>query len=208
MKRDVHSGCRLGSLLRRGRPLLVLWAITGMAAAVATWAATAWACVPQPLILIEPAPSGAPGSQAVVHGLLFGGSGEVEIRWNHIDGPKLAAASGDEFSVPITIPAADPGLYTVIAAIRSPAGVVSIGGRASFLVTGPASASPTSVARAATAGSSAVPHASPSDHPLLQALAADGVFVVIGAAAGAAVFRRRSARSAHPDPMPENPPAE
>ncbi len=94
----------------------------------------AWACVPQPLVVLSPQASGPPGSRVTVNGLAVAGT--VEIRWNGIDGPRLAQATGPNFSADVTIPEASEGLYVIIVAERKPDGGLGSTGRAAFYVTG------------------------------------------------------------------------
>jgi len=102
---------------------------------VLAWVATAWACVPvRSLVSVTPQSSGPSGTQVTVSGVGFG-SGDVEIRWNRPDGPQLAKTSGPEFSVPVTIPDAADGLYTLVAMTRAKDGGVDNAGVAPFLVT-------------------------------------------------------------------------
>lgn len=94
----------------------------------------AWACVPQPLVTIEPAASGPAGSEVTVEGVAL--NGRVEVRWNAIDGPLLATGSGPEISAAVAIPSVSPGLYSVVVVEREPGGGLGSSGRAAFLVTG------------------------------------------------------------------------
>jgi len=99
----------------------------------------AWACVPQPLVYLEPMSSGPAGSQVTVTAASI--NGDAEVRWNGAEGPQLAKASGPHFSAPVTVPAdAGPGMYAVIVLTRAPGGAVTGSGRAAFLVTGPGGA--------------------------------------------------------------------
>lgn len=95
-----------------------------------------WACVPQPLINLQPNASGPAGSQVTVNGLALG-QGTVEVRWNAVDGPLLAQGTGPTVSGSITIPETADGLYSVIAFNRGPDGTVGSTGRASFEVRAP-----------------------------------------------------------------------
>lgn len=104
---------------------------------VVLWSATlGWACVPQPLVWVEPASSGPAGSEVEVHALSLSG-GQAEVRWNGIDGEVLATGGGSELSETMTIPDAPPGLYSIILIERDANGAVGASGRAAFLVTDP-----------------------------------------------------------------------
>lgn len=106
-----------------------------LSAAIAVGVALpAWACVPQPLVTIEPAASGPAGSEVTVEGVAL--NGRVEVRWNAIDGPLLATGSGPEISAAVAIPSVSPGLYSVVVVEREPGGGLGSSGRAAFLVTG------------------------------------------------------------------------
>lgn len=113
---------------RSVRLALLLWAAVAIATAVPTWA-----CVPQPLVTIEPSASGPPGSEVTVEVMAV--SGRAEIRWNAVDGPLLATGSGPQLSAPVAIPPVPPGLYTVVVVEREPGGGLGSSGRAAFLVT-------------------------------------------------------------------------
>ena len=184
------------------RPLMATAALVfGLTLALGSMAA-AWACVPQPLVVIQPAAFGAPGSQVTVDGYLFGGS--MEIRWNAIDGPELATASGSNFSVPITVPQAAPGLYTILVVIRASDGSISVGGRASFLVPGLS----TGVASRTSAAPPTIIRQPSSGHPLAVALVADVVAVALGAFGGVLWLSRRRPRDARRRKTVETVPAE
>jgi len=93
----------------------------------------AWACVPQPLVSLQPQGSGPAGTEVTVNGIAL--NGEVEIRWNGSDGSLLATAKGPTISTKVKVPAADPGLYTVVVVERTKTGALGSSGRVSFLVT-------------------------------------------------------------------------
>lgn len=106
-----------------------------VAAAVAGLAAAASACVPQPLLAVEPRASGPAGTELTVSARDVPGM-TSEIRWNGAEGPVLARAeSKQDFSVSVTVPDVDPGLYALIVIGRSTEGGVAGTGRAAFLVT-------------------------------------------------------------------------
>jgi len=148
------------------------------------WAA-AWACVPQPLVTVKPQASGPAGSQVTISSTAV--SGSAEVRWNAVDGPSLATATGPDFSVPITIPASPDGLYSVVVLGRRADGSVGPSASAPFLVTSPG-ASPALLPRPKTA----VTQPSTSESLSVPVAAAGGVgLLVVGAVVGALVTRRR-----------------
>ncbi len=89
---------------------------------VAGGGAGVWACVALPVVTVEPQGSGLPGTKVTVHGTDFGG--DIDIRWNKIDGPRLATATADggPFSAEVTIPEAPAGLYSIVVVARRPDG--------------------------------------------------------------------------------------
>lgn len=100
-------------------------------------ASLASACVPQPnLVVVQPRSSGPPGSEVIVEGVGLD-PGPAEVRWNGAGGPLLAEASGPSFSVPVKIPEALPGLYTVVVVSRETGGGIGNTGTVAFQVTGP-----------------------------------------------------------------------
>ena len=108
-------------------------------------AAIAWACTPQASIGIDVS-TGNPGTQVQVTGAEFADGGPVQITWN--GGQVLATATGPEFSVPITIPAAPAETHTIVAVGFEQNGRAVGRARASFTIpgvapdAGPASGSP------------------------------------------------------------------
>ncbi len=153
----------------------VLTAVVLLVAVVA--GASAWACVPQPMIAsVQPRSSAAPGAQVTVVGENFSGS-PVEIRWNGLQGPLLGTGNGPSFAVPVTVPDEAPGLYLLTALSRQPGGQVGDVARTSFQVQGAAGEAAT-----APAAQPAPPAAEPSRAGVLVG-GAVGVF-----AAGALVM--------------------
>lgn len=153
-----------------------------LASALAAGAATASACVPQPFITVHPLASGPAGGQVTIDGQMFANGSRIEIRWNGTDGPVLGTAQSGDFSVPVTIPAAPTGLYTVVALTRSQAGVQGEVARAEFQVTG-AEATPAPAKGAARGSSGGTSFAS---------VAAAVGLVAIGGMGGALLMGRRS----------------
>lgn len=111
----------------------ILWA--GLAFVGAGWG-VAWACIPQPLVSVDPRASGPAGATVNVVGSNFP-SGEVEVRWNSVQGELLGKVSsgGSQVSVSIDIPQTGEGLYALIVFIRSPSGGIGSSARAAFEVT-------------------------------------------------------------------------
>lgn len=88
----------------------------GLGLTLAT-AGLAWACTPQPQIIILPR-VGPPGALVNVEGSAFAPDAPVEIRWNRADGSKLAdtrADPGGQFSVDVRVPADASGVSMVLA---------------------------------------------------------------------------------------------
>lgn len=149
---------------------------------------TAWACVPFPqaLATLQPQSSGPPGTEVTVHGLGYD-KGPIEIRWNALDGPRLASATGPDFSVPVTIPEAPDGLYSVVVLSRAQDGSIGSAGSTPFQVISPGSGGP---------GTNPSPSktSSPSSRSSVPALLTGGALVVVGALIGAVASRRRRSR--------------
>lgn len=97
-------------------------AATGCLIAVVAWAGVAWACTAVASVDIE-GRSGAPGSRQMVRGLKFE-AGPVELRWNAVDGPLAATATGPRFSVPVAIPENARGVLFLVAVQHRPNGKV------------------------------------------------------------------------------------
>lgn len=97
----------------------------------------AWACVPQPnLVTLQPHSSGPQGTEVTVNGVGFD-PGSAEVRWNSVDGPLLGEGDGPTFSIPVKIPTATEGLYTVVVLSRQPGGAIGNTGTAAFQVIDP-----------------------------------------------------------------------
>lgn len=97
------------------------------------FASSSWACVPEPLVFVRPQASGAAGTQVTIEGVNFG-PGESEVRWNGLQGQRLATASGTSFSVPATIPESSPGLYLLTVLTRDDDGAINKTAVVSFQV--------------------------------------------------------------------------
>lgn len=94
-----------------------LWSMFAALAVMVGAAAIAWACTPQAIIYLGPSSTGPAGSTITVTGKGFI-PGPVEIRMD--SGAPLATATGPDFSVPVRIPAAKPGVYYVNAVAYAP----------------------------------------------------------------------------------------
>lgn len=176
---------------------------TWLLVATAAWAVLAlagptYACVPQPFIAMHPLGSGAAGSQVNVDGQLFDNGTRIEIRWNATDGPLLGTAQSADFSVPVSIPSVAPGLYTVLALTRDPAGVQGSVARAEFLITGASQPSTTAVA---SAGSKRGTNDSSGGVSFASVSAAVGL-VALGLIGGTMLSGRRTRR--HPAETPSS----
>jgi len=158
-----------------------------------------FACVPQPkLVSVLPRASGPPGAKVTIDGLGFD-EGRNEIRWNSREGEILATAGGPDFSVEVTVPNAEPGLYAVLVLSRLPGGAVGDTGRAAFQVTGEATPATAPGTTPSTGEAGRAPSASQSSESSLPLAASAGLVgggLVAGVAAAALVGARRRRRSA------------
>lgn len=154
----------------------------------------AWACVPQPFVTVEPRASGPPGTEVTVEGTGFG-SDPVEIRWNTLDGQRLASTGGPNFSLSVAIPDVPPGLYQIVVLSRDADASVTQKALAPFDVRedGSAVVSPRSEGQPVDApGSPDDDDSSPI--PTFVAIALGGLtLTVLGGAVGATVSRPRGA---------------
>ena len=171
------------SSLRSRRARLVV-ALVGLVALGA--GAPAWACVPQPFIVVQPQASGASGTEVEVVGTNFD-PGPAEIRWNGLDGALLAKAEGPSFAATITVPDDAEGLYTLIALSRGAQGEVIGTARAAFAVTGEDQATPPPAPPPAAEDTEA------SSSPLVPMAFGAGL-MALGGVGGAALDRRRRQR--------------
>ena len=171
------------------RPITVasiVWA-TAVVSGIVMAAARAAACVPQPLIWVQPKASGPSSSQVTLDGIAFS-PGPVEIRWNTIDGPLLLTADGPTFNAVIAIPPSQPGQYALLAFSRDQNGAVGVSARAAFTVT---DGSGTSVPP--VIGSDRSPRtAAQGSHTISAGAAAVGgaAIAIIAGALGGAVVRK------------------
>lgn len=171
------------------RRVKIRLALLAAALSASLWASFAWACVPYPLLTVGPRSSGPVGTDVKVSGVSFA-PGQIEVRWNAIDGPVLGTAGDPDFSLNAKIPQADEGMYAIVALTRDGDGGVSSLARASFLVTGPDGSAPELRPETGPA-----PRADPVTQPNSAGmLLAGGGLVALGVFLGALFFRRRSPR--------------
>lgn len=180
----------------KARPMVILLLLFVLAGGVLADSKSTMACVPQPLITLAPAASGPVGSQLVASGYSI--VGRAEVRWNALDGPLLATATGPTFVVSLTVPDSQPGLYTIVLLERGANGGLGSTGRASFLVTSLAGLPQNDPKMQGESGDGS---ASLRSRPVRTAVAA-GVLVVLllGILVGRAGRRRFT--STTPDPPP------
>lgn len=170
------------------------WAGAGLLCLVglAVGAGAAWACVPQPMLLVEPQASARPGETLMVRGLNF--DRKAEIRFNGVSGPLLSSPSGERFKAKVKVPRAPGGLYTLVALNRDQSGGVS--GMASAPLEIAAAGGERrgdSSARPGTAGSGSGQADDGSPDGVSPALAAGGglTLIALGALTGALLASRR-----------------
>ncbi len=171
-------------------------------ASVLTFFGEAWACVPGsylPFVTLQPA-FGPAGSPVTVQGLNFL-QAPVEVRWNALDGVRLHATHGPNFSSTVTIPEERPGLYAVVVVSRRPDGSVADIAKAMFQVTtangegqpaapaSPDGASTTDATPEVASSDGSSSASSLADNPLVVLLAAV-VLVTFGSLGGATLALR------------------
>lgn len=162
--------------------------VVGTVGAVVGAAAAGWACVPQPLLSMKSSSSGTSGAKVTAVGVSF--PGPTELRWNGIDGLLLAKAQGPDFFQEFAIPAARPGLYSVVGVARDEGGNVTGTGSTSFQVTGTA-ASNTEAAAAKKREAGPTPKNTESASGPVLVLAGIAL-LVLGGLGGLVVGRRRA----------------
>ena len=181
----------------------ILAAATAAIAALGGSGALAWACTAEPMISVAAlvAPDGAvttvrpgqnvvvlPDSETTVQVVNYAdrAPGQVEIRWDSLDGPLVGRS--DRLAVPVHIPSAEPGVHHLAALFRAEDGRVMSKASTAVRVAGPTSASDLS------AWGSPVPASpSPQGTPLSAgfAILSVGLVTAVGAAA-AMTIRRKS----------------
>lgn len=188
-----------GSKMRRSAPAIaLLLGCSALATGVLGPVSAAWSCsVVSTSIGVSP--QAAPERTTVqVRGTSVSGSLPIEIHWNGVDGPVIATAVSDKagsFAADVAVPAARPGVYSLVAVTPSGPGV----GRTAFEVAEPVSevvnAGPAEAGANDDAwGSSPVPMATkPPASPVtggMLALTVAGLLSVVTAA----TLRRREVR--------------
>ncbi len=110
-----------------------LWvAAFGGAVGVLAIASVAWACTFQPRFVSLTDQAGPKGSTVTVTGQGAAPGGAIQLRWNGVKGPQLAAATADDvgsFTASATVPDVSPDIYSLV--VVTPNGV----SRAAFEVT-------------------------------------------------------------------------
>lgn len=154
----------------------------------------AWACVPQPLVTMQPRSSGPSGSSITLQVLSI--TGRAEIRWNAVDGARLGDGTGPSFSTLIHIPDVPAGLYSIVVLERQPDGSVGSTGRAAFEVTVEPTPSTPSASEPRSPSATASRDGPPSSSPVSLMLIAGGAGLVFVALLAASVrsWRRRGRR--------------
>lgn len=89
----------------------------GVATMVLGGAAAAWACTPNADIASVSPQKGPAGTAVTISGEAYS-NGAVEIRWGSATGLELATVTGPNFTTTVTIPGANPGLYSLVAVDR------------------------------------------------------------------------------------------
>lgn len=166
-------------------------AVVGVAVtALMGWAGAAFACSAQPRVYSLSTESAAPGETVVVRGERV--VGEVEIRWNSVRGERLALATAgsSHFEVPVQIPEAAPGIYSLMLVTENE-GVA----RTAIEVLAPAGSAPAPARTAALwpAATSAPAVSSGADvNAIGVALLAVGLIGLFGGTTVAVTRRRRA----------------
>lgn len=113
----------------------LLGALCLLTTSVVGTAAQGWACIPQPLLWVEPRSSASSGAQVTVKGVTFKDA-PIEIRWNGVDGPLLDRVTGPSFSATVSVPPAESGTYSIVAFARDQGGGVGASAQVAFTVAG------------------------------------------------------------------------
>lgn len=89
----------------------------------------AWACTGQPRVFTVSQPAAAEGQAVEARGEATQANRPIAIRWNNLEGEVLGAGVTDAtgaFAVPITLPKAAPGIYSVVLTGDTAAGRTTI----------------------------------------------------------------------------------
>lgn len=134
---------------------------------VVVLASVAWACTPQSTIYPLTPGAAPPREKVTVAGELLQ-PGPAEIRWNGLDGPKIATVerttADQTFSVEATLPDAAPGVYYLLL-VSGEKGVA----RAAVEVTDPATGVRVAAPNAFNTGLDATPSSAQSSRGMLLA---------------------------------------
>lgn len=117
---------------------------------VAALASAAWACSVQPMVLGISPVRAAPGEQVRLEGSGVATAAPLEVHWNSASGPVIGEASADagrRFDVAVTVPQAEPGIYTLVLVSQVDG---SVGRAALEVIQAVASEQPAASGRAAT----------------------------------------------------------
>lgn len=147
-------------------------------AGILSLASLAWACTYAPRIMNMGSQEGTSGSRVTVTGQGVAPEGVVEIRWNGVNGPKLAqttANANGDFSAVATIPETTPDVYSLFV-VAGDAGVT----RTAFEVTGSASAPTEAAFATAGNGSSDARTAWATAEPLAAEKSSPGLALGVG----------------------------
>lgn len=185
--------------VRRQRHPPALMLVAGSALVLAATGA-AWACVPQPRLIVLPQASGPAGNPITLEGIGFDPApSRAEVRWNTIGGTLLGTTGQPDFSLTVTIPDVPPDLYAILVLSRDANGAIGNTARASFQVVGDGyvyGSNGAIPAPPATNGSPSPPAVSPGQSdPLLwvgSGVVAGVALLVLGAFIGARLGRARA----------------
>ena len=165
------------------RSAAVLLALGLMAASLA------WACIPQPLLVVEPSATARVGDKVTVRGVNF--RGLSEIRLNGLSGPRLATGRGEQFTIRVAVPEVRPGLYVLVGVSRDPTGGLAASASTPLQVVSSRPGAATAPAPATSAGGEdASPSSSSGIDPLPAAAAGLGL-LALGVLLGALLVRSR-----------------
>lgn len=179
----------------------ILVGLAGAGAAVILSAGTAWACTNLATLNLSSA-AGQVGENVTVTGSSFA-KAPVVLHWNAVNGPVLATVTPDQtgsISAPITIPAAQPGYYVLVATEMSHGqNAYGTPARAAFQVLAPGQRALLTPNAAQTAG---VASSSPSSTGIVALTVALGVVGLALFGAGVAAFARQTRRRGVPATQP------
>ena len=91
--------------------------IVGVLTALLGGASAAWACTGQPRVFTVSQAAAPQGTTVEARGEAASANTPIAIRWNELEGEVLGTGVTDSlgaFSVPITLPQAPPGIYSLV----------------------------------------------------------------------------------------------